>query len=72
MVVAIIRDPIEETKEYAKAMEKIEPILDREFPKNQCYMGMCHRYWYRKKMLLEEEGIHWRSPSEMNPDTRFD
>ena len=55
---AINRDPIEETKEYAKAMEKIEPILDREFPKNQCYMGMCHRYWYRKKMLLEEEGIH--------------
>ena len=68
----IKRDPIEETNEYVKAMEKIDPILDREFPKDKWYMGTCHRYWHRKKELLKEEGINWRSPSEMNPDTRFD
>lgn len=68
----IKRDPIEQTSEYKKAMEKIDPILDKEFPEDEIYMGRCHAYWYRKKQLLKKAGIQWRSPSEMNPNIRFD
>jgi len=69
---SFLHDPVEETAEYKKAMETIQPMLDKEFPQNQYRMGLCHRIWYRKKELLKEHGIEWKSPSEMNPDTRFD
>lgn len=69
---SIKKDPVEETKEYAKAMTKIEPVLEEEFPQENCRMGMCHRYWHRKKELLQREGVDWKTPSEMNPDVNFD
>ena len=72
MIMAIKRDPIEDTKEYLNAMEKVEPILNKEFPEDGWYMGMCHAYWFRKKELLKQKGIHWHSPKEMNPDIHFD
>lgn len=68
----MLKDPIELTKEFEEAMTKVQPILDKEFPMNEWGMGTCHRYWYRKKELLKELGIEWKSPSEMNPDARFD
>ena len=68
----MLRDPVENTKEYEEAMKKIDPILEKEFPENQFGMGTCHRYWARKKELLKAAGIEWKSLSEMNPDIRFD
>lgn len=68
----MLRDPIEKSHEYEKAMVKIAPILDKEFPPEKCGMGTCYRVWYRKKELLKEEGIEWKSPAEMNPNIRFD
>lgn len=65
------KDNIENSQEYQNAMLEINPILEKEF-KNQFGMGICHRYWYRKKELLKEYGIEWKSPAEMNPDIRFD
>ena len=65
------KDSIENTEKYQEAMLEINPILEKEF-KNQCGMGICHRYWYRKKELLKEYGIDWKSPAEINPDVRFD
>ena len=65
-------DPIENTKEYKKAMKKIQRILDKEFPKSKYHFGICHRIWRRKKQLLAEAGIEWKTPVEMNPDVRFD
>ena len=69
---SIKKDPVEETKEYLEAMKSIEPILDKEFPEGSIHMGDCHRYWHRKKQLLQKEGIEWKAPSEMNPDIIFD
>jgi len=66
------RDPIEQTDRYRKAMEKVEWILEREFPADRWRLGTCHAYWHRKKELLAGEGVSWRSPGEMNPDVRFD
>ena len=65
-------DPVEDTIEYKKAMEKIQKILDKEFPKDNYYIGMCHQIWRRKKELLAKEGIIWKSPKEMNPNCIFD
>lgn len=69
---AIKTDPIENTVEYQKAMEKIQPILDEKFPPDEIFMGRCHQVWFTKKELLAKEGIDWKTPSEMNPDVRFD
>ena len=67
-----IKDEIEKTAAYQEAMKEIEPILDKEFPPNKVAMGTCHRFWHRKKELLKERGIDWKSPAELNPDIRFD
>lgn len=65
-----IRDSVEKTEEYTKAMEIIQPILDKEFP--EVSLGVCHAVWARKKALLSEMGVEWNSPAEMNPDIIFD
>ena len=69
------RDPIENTKEYYEAMKKIQPELDAlnyELHKQGCGMGSCHIYFARKKELLKNEGIDWKSPAECNPYVIFD
>ena len=36
-------------------------------------LGFCHRYWaVQKSILLNEYGIDWKTPAEMNPDMCFD
>ena len=65
-----MRDPVEKTPEYEAAMDRIQPILDREFP--ETYMGICHTIWARKKQLLAQNGISWQSPAELNPNIIFD
>lgn len=64
-------DNIENSEKYIEAMIEIKPILEKEF-ENQFGKGICHRYWHRKKELLKSYGIDWKSPSEMNPDVKFD
>lgn len=69
------RDPIENTKEYCEAMKKIQPELDAlkyELDKQRYGMGSCHIYFARKKELLKNEGIDWKSPAECNPYVIFD
>lgn len=68
----MLKDPIENTKDYILAMEQIDPILDKEFPPDQYMMGTCYKYWARKKELLRKKGIEWKTPAEMNPNIRFD
>ena len=67
----LIRDDIENSTAYAEAMAIIQPILDREFG-GSYHMGMCHGLWQRKKELLKEMGIDWKTPAETNPDVIFD
>ena len=68
------RDPIEETKCFKEISSEVEDKL-KEILKdiNPYRIGYCHIYWKAKKELLKNEyGIDWKSPSEMNPRTRFD
>lgn len=68
----MLRDPIENTPEYETAMQTIQPQLDKEFPPESSGLGTCHRFWHRKKELLQAKGIAWQSPAELNPHIRFD
>lgn len=62
---SIIRDPVEKTVEYSKAMTKVGPILEEEY--NERKSKKEKTFWQRKKELLLEEGIEWNSPAELNP-----
>lgn len=69
------RDPIENTEEFQKVMKKIQPELDRlneSLDKQGLQLGSCHIYWARKKELLKNHGIDWKTPAECNPYIRFD
>lgn len=69
------RDPIEGTKEYKEAIEKIQAELDElndELDRQGYGMGRCHKYWAKKKELLKQVGIDWLSPAECNPYIMFD
>jgi hypothetical protein len=67
------RDPIEETQEFAEALKKIQPQLDKiNAELEEIGMGRCHTYWARKKELLKSVGIDWKSPAECNPYIIFD
>lgn len=36
-------------------------------------LGSCHSFWAMKKQILKEKyGITWYSPSELNPDIKYD
>ena len=69
------RDPIEETQEFKNALVKIQSELDelnKELDERGMNMGSCHIYWARKKKLLKELGIDWKTPAECNPHIIFD
>lgn len=69
------RDPIEATKEFKDALEKIQPQLDlinQRLEEEDYGMGRCHIYWEKKKELLKRQGIDWHTPAECNPHIIFD
>jgi hypothetical protein len=59
-----ICDPIEDTPEYRRAMDRIEAEL-HELP--SLPYGNTTRYWSKKKELLKEQGIDWLSPMDISP-----
>lgn len=69
------RDLIEDTKEFQEAMIKIQPQLDElneQLDKQGYGLGSCYIYWARKKALLKELDIDWKTPAECNSDIIFD
>ena len=46
-------DNIENSEKYIEAMIEIKLILEKEF-ENQFGMGICHRYWHRKKRVIKK------------------
>ncbi len=69
------RDPIENTEKFQDAMRKIQPQLDElnsELDRQGYGMSRCHIYWARKKELLKNHGVDWKTPSECNPHVIFD
>jgi hypothetical protein len=55
---------------FASARRKVEDILKVKGIEG---MGSCFAYWSElRRILKEEHGITWRSPSELNPNTMYD
>lgn len=68
-------DKVEKTKEYKQCIEEVEKLAEIEAIKivGERSKGYCHIYWACKKKILKEKfNIDWRTPSEMNPNCKFD
>lgn len=63
----MLRDPVEQTKEYMDAMKIISKEMD-ELPQWVSAAG-CQAF---KQRRLAEMGIRWITPAEMNRDIIFD
>lgn len=65
-------DPVEYTEQWEKIIDEVEAHIGEELADEPRCMGFCFRYWALKKRILQEYGIEWRSPSQMNPHVMFD
>ena len=65
-------DPVESTPEYLAIEAELNEKIIKKIGKGG-YLGYCHLYWSIKKtILLEDYGIEWKSPAELNPHILFD
>ena len=66
-------DFVEELAEYKEAVPVVEEIIKEKLGELYDHFGSCHAIWYHRKLLLMEEyGIEWFSPAELNRDVIFD
>jgi len=67
-------DPKELNPKYEAIFKDVEREVDAKMKADGSagQFGSCHHYWGLKKNALKARGIDWRSPSELNPDTRYD
>ena len=68
----LLYDPVQLTEEWEENIYEVEKELDELLKDEPRHMGFCFHYWSKKREALERRGIDWRSPSTMNPRTRFD
>ena len=69
----IKRDPVEYTKKYLEILPELEAKIEEELKDVKRGMGYCFEYWHTKQRILEEDyGIEWKSPSVLNPRIKFD
>ena len=67
------RDPVEYTVRWEEIYYDVEDYLNERFANAPRQMGLCFRIWSAKRdYLLDNYGIEWRSPAQMNPRVRFD
>ena len=63
-------DPAEMSEEYLKVIDEVEEKIEKN--RKMHGMGSCFEVWELKAQYLEEYGIHWSSPSILNPRVMFD
>lgn len=67
------RDCVEVTQEYFDCLEQLHQRLEQRLQGQIRRHGSCYEYWSVKgELLLQEFGITWKSPAQMNPTTHFD
>ena len=59
---------------YRDLMDRIDKKIYAEMKATGRYgkLGSVHWYWGRKRELLKQQGIKWRSPRELNPQILYD
>ena len=67
-------DAKEVDPQFRATIEEIERLVTEEMKQDGSHgkFGSCHHFWRLKKEKLQERGILWRSPAELNPNTNFD
>ena len=68
-------DPVEDDPRYTEVFRKIDTEVKEalaDHPQRDS-MGFVHLVWEAKKrILLQKYSINWRTPTELNPQVRFD
>ncbi len=78
MAPSLAHDPIEDDPKYHDKIAAAEKEAEKYLKKNckqvkKGERGYCHVYWGAKQRILREKyGIEWKSPSDLNPTTRYD
>lgn len=66
-------DFVEDTAVYKEVEPIIEELIKEKLGDLYDHMGACHAIWYhRKRLLIEQYGIEWLTPIELNPEIIFD
>ena len=65
-----------EFKAIEKEVDERAAKLTRQkycMPDDQWWDGVCYDFWdFKKRILLEEYHMRWRSPADLNPHCIFD
>lgn len=78
MTPLIQRDPVEQTDEFKRAALEAGPRAHRRMEADPSMpqrgaVGYAPLYWRALQRILREEfGVNWRTPSEMNPGVCID
>ena len=66
------KDPVEWTAHWEEVIDEADRMAEEKLKDYPRGMGFCHGYWHERQKALRKFGVVWRTPSEMNPRTRFD
>jgi TPR repeat protein len=66
-------DPIEDTEQFKAIEKELESKIEAELKDKARGRGFCFIYWKAKaKILKQDYGIKWKSPTVLNPNIMFD
>ncbi len=65
-------DPLEWTKEWEDVIDEVDKQAYKEMKGMPRGMGFCFGFWTARRAALEERGLSWRDPHQMNPGVLFD
>jgi hypothetical protein len=58
---------------YEPIMREVDKLIEEQLKREGVEgLGTCHTFWGRKKKMLLEKGLDWKSPTELNPNTIYD
>ena len=70
---SLYRSQRESTERKLNEAKMLMPDYPEQAAQVFMQLGSCHRIWALQKRILKEKyGITWYSPSELNPDIKFD
>ena len=71
---AVWKEVLGEAEEDLRFVRRTIYVCDTEtaFSRLQEFGSIHTIWWLRRRILLEDYGIKWQTPSEMNPDVYFD
>lgn len=67
-------DAKEHDPKFRKAIQEVEDEVEQTMKADgtKGRFGSVHHFWQLKKARLEQRGIIWRSPAELNPSINYD